>query len=419
MNNIVCPNCSHSFTISDTVDKELQEARAAAKKEVQAEREKLQLQMDAERDAMEQKLETDKLSLRKQMTEYKEKKEAELEAKLKQWEIEKEAAANKAKQKVADEYKVRMAALEAESNEKTLKLQAAEQEQLAFLRKQEAFEKQKRDLDIEIEKRLIAERKNIEQEMLVQEKEVFDLKIKEKDTQMESMRKTIDELRKKSEQGSMQAQGEAQELLLEETLVEHFPFDTINEVKKGAEGADCILEVKDRVGQHCGSIIFESKNAKNWSNAWIEKLKNDKRNKNADIAVLVTQVYPKNVTQFCEIDGVWVCGYKDVLPLVQVLRMGIMSVHQVSRSQENKTDKMTLLYEYLTSNEFKGQIEVITEGFLAMRSSIDKERITMEKIWKEREKQIQKVLVSTSGLYGSVKGIAGASIADIPLLDGE
>jgi hypothetical protein len=224
-------------------------------------------------------------------------------------------------------------------------------------------------------------------------------------------------MKRKAEQGSMQLQGEVQELLLEELLRDHFPYDAINEVGKGIEGADCILTVRNHLGNECGKIIFESKRTKNFSNSWVEKLKNDMRNTQSDVAILVTQAYPKDMSCFGEKDGVWICSFAEVIALTTALRHTIMRVADTKLAEENKGDKMHLLYNYLTGTEFRQQIETIVEGFLSLRNSITKERIQMEKIWKEREKQLEKVLISTAGLYGSVKGIAGASIGNIPLLE--
>ncbi|HEY0354883.1 MAG TPA: DUF2130 domain-containing protein, partial [Flavisolibacter sp.] len=166
-----------------------------------------------------------------------------------------------------------------------------------------------------------------------------------------------------------------------------------------------------------GKIIFESKRTKSFNNGWIEKLKNDMRNKQADVAILVTQAYPKEMTCFGERDGVWICSFSEVIALTTALRHTIISISDTKKAEENKGDKMHMLYDYLTGNEFRQNIETIVEGFLAMKNTITKERIQMEKLWKEREKQLEKVLISTSGMYGSIKGIAGASIGDIPLLD--
>ena len=235
---------------------------------------------------------------------------------------------------------------------------------------------------------------------------------------MEQQQKLIEELKRKSEQGSMQLQGESQEKLLEDILKENFPFDTIEEVGKGVEGADCIQTIRNHTGKECGKIIYESKRTKTWSNNWIDKLKADMRGKGADVAILVTQVFPKDMDRFGEKDGVWVCSFAEAASVAHLLRSGIIKINEAVQSQENKGDKMQMLYNYLTGNEFRGQMEAIVEGFMSLRNGITKERVQMEKIWKEREKQLEKVLMSTSGMYGSVKGIAGASVSDIPLLDG-
>jgi hypothetical protein len=216
----------------------------------------------------------------------------------------------------------------------------------------------------------------------------------------------------------MQSQGESQELLLEELLRSAFPYDIITEVGKGVRGADCIQTVRNNQGHECGKIIFESKRTKDFSSEWIDKIKKDMRNQGADVAIIVTQAFPKEMERFGEKDGIWICSFAEVKAVVYLIRDGIIKIAGVIKSQENKGDKMSLLYEFLTGNEFKGQIEAIVEGFVAMKQSVVKERIQMEKNWKEREKQIDKVLTNTAGMYGSIKGIAGSSVHDIPLLDG-
>lgn len=236
--------------------------------------------------------------------------------------------------------------------------------------------------------------------------------------QLNEQKKLADEMKRRAEQSSMQRQGEVQELLLESILKENFPFDIIEEVGKGVEGADCIQVVRNNSGTACGKIIYESKRTKTWSNNWVDKLKADMRSRGADVAILVTQAFPKDMERFGEKDGIWICNFTEVNSVAHLLRNGIIKVHDIQKSEENKGDKMQLLYNYLTGIEFKGQVEAIVEGFMAMKQSIMKERIQMEKMWKEREKQLEKVLISTSGMYGSVKGIAGASVGNIPLLDG-
>lgn len=281
------------------------------------------------------------------------------------------------------------------------------------------MEQREKNFEFEKEKYFMEKRAEIEQTASRKEQEIFEMKMKEKDIQMESLKKTIDDLKRKSEQGSMQLQGEAQELLLEQVLRERFPGDVIEEIGKGAEGADCIHQVRNGSGKECGKIIYESKRTKAWNNGWVDKLKSDMRNRNADIAILVTQTFPKDMERFGEKDGIWICNFNEVIGLAHVIRQGIIRVYEAQKMEENKGEKMQLLYNYLTGNEFRGHVEAIAEGFMSLKSGITRERVQMEKIWKEREKQLEKVLLNTVGLYGSVRGIAGASLGEIPALDGE
>ena len=183
----------------------------------------------------------------------------------------------------------------------------------------------------------------------------------------------------------MQLQGESQELLLEDILNDHFPFDVIEEVGKGVEGADCIQLIRNSSGMVCGKIIYESKRTKAWSNGWIDKLKADKRNSGSDVAILVSQVFPRDMDKFGEKDGVWVCSFNEVSSVAYLLRSGIIKIFDAQKAQEGKGDKMQMLYNYLTGNEFRGQMEAIVEGFMSMKHSITKERIQMEKLWKEAQ----------------------------------
>ncbi len=241
------------------------------------------------------------------------------------------------------------------------------------------------------------------------------MKLKEKDKQLEDQRKLVEEMKRKAEQGSMQLQGEVQELALEELLRHSFPFDLISEVGKGVRGADCIQTVRNSYGQECGKIIFESKRTKDFSEEWIEKLKADMRALGADVAVIVTQAMPKDMEDFGERQGIWICSFADAKPLVHVLRDAVIKVYNAGKSQENKGDKMTLLYNYLVSSEFAEQWGAIREGFMGMKISIQKERDQMEKLWKAREKQLEKVLLNAAHIRGSIEGISGMDV-DLDLL---
>ncbi len=352
--------------------------------------------------------------------------EKELRGKMQDWQKKKEEEFEKQKallvidtlKKAGEETAAKLKSLEEDANLKSRQLQELQKKELDLLRDKNALEEKQKNMEVEIEKRFLEKRKEIEDSAIKREQELFDLKTKEYKLQMDQQQKLIEELKRKSEQGSMQLQGESQESLLEDILKENFPFDMIEEVGKGVEGADCIQTVRNSSGNICGKIIYESKRTKGWSNNWVDKLKADKRNTGADVAILVTQIFPKDMDRFGEKEGIWICNFSEAASVAQLLRNGIIKIHNIQTAQEGKGDKMQMLYDYLTGNEFRGQVEAIMEGFMAMKQGITKERIQMEKIWKEREKQLEKVLISTSGMYGSVKGIAGASIGDIPLLDG-
>jgi len=226
-------------------------------------------------------------------------------------------------------------------------------------------------------------------------------------------------MRRKADQGSMQLQGEVQELALEAMLQAAFPFDVIAEVGKGVRGADCIQTVRNNFGQECGKIIYESKRTNNFAADWIEKLKADMRSTGADVAVIVTQAMPKDMDGFGEKNGVWICQFTEARAMIALLRDGIIKVHTASKSQQNRGDKMHLLYDYLTGNEFAEQWKAVREGFMSMKLSIQRERDAMEKLWKAREKQLEKVLLSAAHIRGSIEGIAGQDNIDLALTDEE
>jgi hypothetical protein len=215
----------------------------------------------------------------------------------------------------------------------------------------------------------------------------------------------------------MQRQGEAQELVIEEWLAGQFPLDTIEEIKKGALGADCLQTVNTRTRQNCGSIYYESKRTKAFQPAWIEKFKADIREKNANIGVLVTEVMPSDMDRMGLRDGVWICTFEEFKGLCSVLRESIIEISRAITTQENKGEKMGMLYDFLTGNEFRMQVEAIVEGFTQMQSDLESEKRSMQGIWKKREKQIQKVLLNTNHMYHSIRGIAGSAVQSVPLLE--
>ena len=325
---------------------------------------------------------------------------------------------------ISSDYENQLRLLEQSNKENEEKLKEARRQQVDFLRKEQELKTKEAELELSVQKKLQVEReklsveiRKLEEQRIAAKETEFQLRIKEMEEKLETQRKLAEEMRRKAEQGSMQSQGEAQELALEEMLRVAFPFDMISEVGKGVRGADCIQTVRNNFGQECGKIIYESKRTYAFTNEWIEKLKADMRSLGADIAVIVTKTMPKDMDCFGIKDGVWICNFSEVKALAGVLRDGVIRVFNTSKSNENKGDKMHLLYGYLTSNEFAEQWKAIREGFMAMKISIQKERDAMERLWKSREKQLEKVLLNAAHIRGSVEGISGMDAVDLNLLE--
>lgn len=412
--HIKCPHCANNFDVEDVLSGDVEQ--------------KIKLQYEKKLQGSLSQLEAERKKLAEQEAAFEEKRKNQNEIFQQQLVKEKQKLETEigqsVRKSVAQDYENQLRILKESDREKEEKLKTARQKELDFFRKEQELKNRENELELLVQKKLVQERNGLQEQIRKEEEQRVSIKEEEhlfrmKDLQMqlEDQKKLIEEMKRKAEQGSMQRQGEVQELLLEELLKDHFPFDAVGEVGKGVEGADCIQTVRNHIGTDCGKIIFESKRTKTFNTGWIDKLKADMRTKGADVAILVTQVYPKEFKCFGEFDGVWVCSFSEVVALTSAMRHTIMRIAETKRGEENKGEKMQLLYSYLTGIEFRQQMETIVEGFLSMKNSIDRERLQMEKLWKEREKQLQRVLISTSGLYGSIKGIAGASVGNIPLLD--
>ncbi|MBL7903192.1 MAG: DUF2130 domain-containing protein [Bacteroidia bacterium] len=400
---IKCPNCKHEFPIGNALALEIEneikarylkrfnedkQALEAEKARLAAETEALKVQAENQ-----DKLLNDKVRLaREQLTE-------------------------EARKKAAEEMNQRFELLNKELTEKSQKLKDSEGKELELLKKQREIQEREDRLKLELEKQLLERQKEIEEKAKKMEGERFELKIKELEKKLEDQVQMAETMRRKMEQGSMQLQGEVQELALEELLRGSFPFDRIEEVSKGVKGADCMQIVVNAQAVECGKIIYESKRTKAFTNEWIEKLKLDMRNQKADIAVIVTETLPRDMNSFGMKDGVYICRFNEVKALAHLLRDSLIRISQAMVSQENKGDKMHMLYDYLTGNEFRQHIEAVVEGFVSMKETIGREKLQMEKLWKEREKQLEKVLLNTTQFYGSIKGIAGNAVGDLKLLE--
>ena len=404
---IKCPNCETQIDVNNIISHQLEESI----------KKKYYTQLAAEK----KKFETEFSSLQKAKEEFEQKKKQEnllfqekLETKLKQETQQLEA---RLKTKILEEQSEQLNLLQKELNEKS--------EQVKELNRSKAeIEKLKREKS-ELKEAAEAEAQKKLNDLLIQEKDKIrkseeernELRLKELQKQLEDQKKLTEEMKRKQEQGSMQLQGEVQELAIEEWLTAKFPLDTIEEIKKGARGGDCIQIVNTRTRVNCGSIYYESKRTKEFQSSWIEKFKEDIRVKGSNIGVLVTEVMPSDMDRMGLREGIWICNYEEFKGLCSVLRESIIQLSAAVSSQENKGDKMSFLYEYLTSSTFQMQIEAIVEGFSQMKSDLESEKRAMQRIWKQREKQIEKVITNTIDMYGSIKGIAGNAIQPVKALE--
>jgi len=386
--SIKCPQCGHEFEPNESVREEVEKELRIKMIEWQKQKEKqFELQISEEKNKMQKEIEE---SLRKN---------------------------------ISTDFENKFRMLEQNNRENEEKLKEARQQQLQFLRKEQELKNKEAELELSVQKKLQSEREKLSEEIRKLEEQrmasrdtEYQLRMREMEKKLEDAMRLADEMKRKAEQGSMQLQGAAQELALEEMLQSAFPFDKISVVSKGVRGADCIQTVHNNFGQECGKIIYESKRTNAFAGDWIEKLKKDKQTRGAEIAVLVTKAMPKDMDCFGIKDDVWICTFSEVKALASVLRDGVIRVFNTAKSNDNKGDKMHLLYNYLTSQEFSEQWRAIREGFMSMKLSIQRERDAMEKLWKSREKQLEKVLLNAAHIRGSIEGISGNDV-DLKLLE--
>lgn len=410
MNNdtkIKCPNCGTSIDVQDILAHQLEE-------EIRV---KYQSQLTEEKKKFEK--EFDNLTKAKEEFEQKKKQENELfrERLEKQLKEERREIEEKLKARINEEQSEQFQALQKELNEKSEQIKELNRTKAEIERLKREKAELKEAAEAEAQKKLnetlLAEKEKIRKI----EEERNELRFRELQKQLEDQKKLTEEMKRKQEQGSMQMQGEVQELAIEEWLISHFPLDSVEEIKKGARGGDCIQIVNTRSRQNCGKIYYESKRTKDFQPSWIEKFKADMREKGADIGVLVTEAMPSDFERLGIKDGIWICTYEEFKGLCSVLRESVIQLSLAVASQENKGDKMHMLYDYLTSNNFRMQVEAIVEGFSSMKVALESEKRSMQRIWKEREKQIEKVITNTIDMYGSIKGIAGNAIQSVKSLE--
>ena len=402
-----CPDCGSQIDVNEILKHQLEES--------------LRNEFKQKQNALVETQKQRQIDFQKQITDFEiEKKESkklfeeQIEAERK---VVTEKIEKKLKNQLLSENEDRFKSMQNELAEKSEKVKELFKKEAEIERlkreKDEGMEQAKLSAQKDLSKQLQSEREKIKR----QAEEATEFKLKELQKQLEDQKKLTDDMKRKQDQGSMQLQGEVMELAIEQWLANQFPMDTIDEIKKGAKGADCLQTVNTREQPNCGTIYYESKRTKKFEPKWIEKFKNDIRDKGATIGVLVTEAMPLDMDRMGLKQGVWICTYNEFKGLCAVLRQSIINWASVKISQENKGDKMSLLYDFLTSNEFRLQMEGIVEGFTQMQLDLVKEKNAMAGIWKQREKQIEKVVENSIGMHASIRGIAGNAIQSIPALE--
>lgn len=374
---IVCPNCSEKIPLSKALTQQIEKG---LRRSIESEMEKKHAGEVAEL----------------------EKKYASERAKLER----------EAEKKAQERLGLEMKDLQEQVQEKEELLEKAQQSEMELRKKSREIEERERNLKLELDR----EREAIRKEAQAAANEEYRLKERQNNEEMAGMRRQIEELKRRAEQGSQQAQGEALELELEDQLKAQFPHDDIDPVGKGKQGADVLQTVRDSRGQACGIIIWESKRTKGWNKDWIPKLKDDMRAAKADVAVIVSTVMPKDYDGMGQQDGVWLTGFSTCVGMAAALRQGLIDTARARSAQEGKSGKMELLYDYIAGPEFRQRVEAIVEPFQEMRNDLYKEQEAMRRLWAKREKQIERVLTGASGMYGDLEGIAGASLPGVRAL---
>lgn len=445
---IICPNCQTKIPLTEAIshqirekfeaefvkkEKEIKEkiekeAKQKAEEAIAIQLEDLQSQI-TEKDEKLQKAQKAGLELRKKERELEEgrrnfelemaQKHEEFEAEFARKEKEiKEKFEKEIKQKAEEEIAIQLEDLRSQITEKDEKLQKARNAELDLLKQKRELEESKRTIELEMTRKLDEEREKIRNTTLEEAMKGHRLKDLEKDKQISDMINQINDLKRKAEQGSQQTQGEVLEIELEDFLRNKFPLDYIEPVSKGIRGADVLQKVHNQYGVFCGTIIWESKNAKLWKDAWIAKLKDDQIAAKADFAVLMTTTLPKDVNNFSYInDGVWVTDYTSIAGLATALRLNLIQVATMKLAAEGKDSKMEVLYNYLSGPKFVQKVNAIVEAFKSLQDDLDQEKRAMKRIWSKREKQIERVIDNTTAMYGDMQGIIGTSLPQIESLE--
>lgn len=400
-NAVTCPSCHTEIEITEVMRSQLSvEIRKEMEADVLARQADVDKQVN-ELNAQRQQLEVSRSSIDEQIRLGVETQKSQLL----------DAAAKQAREELTVELQDR----DQRAEELETRLRESQSNELELRKRERELQTQTEQLQLEVARQLDAERDKLRSEARQQFAEQHQLKDAEKEKQISDMRKQIDDLKRKAEQGSQQTQGEVQELALEDLLETSFPADTIEPVAKGVHGGDAVQKVIDATGLSCGGILWESKRTKNWSNGWLAKARDDQRAARAGCVVIVSEALPDGVRTFGVIDGVWVCSWSCVIGLATALRTGLIEVGKSRLAVQGQHEKMELVYNYLAGREFQQRIEGVVEAFVTMQSDLDSEKRSMQRLWSKRDKQLQRALTNTAGLYGDLQGIIGASL---PVVEG-
>ena len=400
---ITCPNCGHEFELSDALTGKIREhLRTELLQEVSRREARLSEKLAALRLQEEQVAKS-----RAEMDE-------QIEARLKERLAE---AESKAAEKLEQRYAQQLKELQGMIEEKDADIKSFRRQELELRKKQRQLETAAEAQELELARRLDEERENIRTEVLQKADAKHRLKDLEKDKVINDLRVSLEDMKRKAEQGSMETQGEVLEQDFEAQLKALFVHDDIAPVPKGIRGADLVQTVRTPLSAEAGILLWEIKNTKAWSPQWIPKLKDDMIEIRASLAILVSVVLPAGINRFGRIDGVWVSDPLSAVALAAVLREQLMAISRERTASMGKSEKMETLYQYLAGVEFKQKIEGIVEAFTSMQDQLNKERRAMERHWKQREKEIERVVKNTVGLYGDMQGIIGGQIPVIPALE--
>jgi len=401
--SIKCPSCGELIPITETFRHQLTEkARADLKREVAAHEQAL-LAKELELQARDEQLQKAEQSIDQQVK--------------KQLEAEKPNLTKKLLAKAREEVSLELKDLQTNAAEKDQKLEEAQQNELKLRKEKRDLETAKKAFELESARKLDIERERIRKEAADAFLEEHRLKDAEKDHKLQEVLRINQELQRKLQQGSQQTQGEVLELELEEILKSNFQLDEILPVAKGVRGADVLQRVHARSGIYCGTIIWETKHSKNWSDSWIEKLKADQRDAKADIAVIVADVLPKDVSTFSCTDGVWISAPRFAVGLAIAFRQTLIEVARAKIATAAKNEIIEALFKYLTGPEFRHRVEAIVAGFISMKEDLDEEKRIASRRWAKREKQLDSIITNTSGMYGDFQGLIGTSLQPIPALE--